>query len=212
MLSMARNAASLVPEKGRNAGSGLRMTGHLPICLLLLLMVTCAWGEVDFGLGRDDGAEDATLEWWVLALEWGAGTAVGTGLGVLRDEVGPIQIPSANNSGLNRLIFTLNNGIIPIAVSPHFGCAAGCDAVGLSTRKEGNIWYGAVVGGIVTAASQPLGSWVQARTGRPGQCRGGGRLPRGLVGRRLARSCERADPWDRGDVGTAVALPPDRDD
>ncbi len=130
---------------------------------VLLFPVPHVWAQIDFGLGNERDQNGASLKWWVVALEWGAGTAVGTGTGILANDVGSIHIPYTRTA-LDVPIGTLN-GIVRIAVSTPFGCAAGCDAVGLATGNEGVLWYGFAVGGIGAAASDALGALAYTRTG-----------------------------------------------
>ncbi len=130
---------------------------------VLLFLVPHVWAQVDFGLENERDQDGASLKWWVVALEWGAGTAVGTGTGILANDVGSIHIPYTRTA-LDVPIGTLN-GVVRIAVSTPFGCAAGCDAVGLATGNEGVLWYGLAVGGIGAAASDALGELAYTRTG-----------------------------------------------
>jgi len=130
----------------------------------LLLWVPCVRGqEVDPWRFAEEDMDGPELTWWAATLEWGAGTAVGTGVGVLKDHVGNLQIP-LTHTGLDALIGSVNL-VTLIAVSTPFACAAGCDAVGLAVGQERVLWFGFAVGGIAEVAAEPLGEYTYARTG-----------------------------------------------
>lgn len=163
---MAKGAAELKRERSRVARGRSRTVARRILLTLpiLLLLVTSARGEVAYGLSDEPDQDGTRLTWRDAVLEWGAGTAVGTGVGMLRYNVAVISIP-CTNTPVDLAIGLVNNFIIPIAISTPFSCAAGCDAVGLALQSDGVLWHGFTVGSIVAIAGAPLGELVHDRTG-----------------------------------------------
>lgn len=154
---MVKGAAWL--ERARRLGA----RGILLVLPILLLAASSARGEVAYGLSDEPDQDGTRLTWRDALLEWGAGTALGTGAGMLRAYPEYYQIPQAGPYLAGAIGIT--NYVAQIAVSTPFSCAAGCDAVGLALQSNGVLWHGFTVGSIVALAGTPLGELVYDRTG-----------------------------------------------
>jgi len=161
---MSRGAPGLGLQRSRTARARPHVRDALRVLALLFLLVSRARGQAELGLNTETDRDPYAVTWWIATLEWGAGTAVGTGVGILNDKVGSIQIP-ATNTPLDVPIGIMNNVVVPVAVSSPFGCAVGCDAVGLTTGREGILWYGFAMGALGEIVTEPFGEWAYDRTG-----------------------------------------------